>query len=137
MNAINAGLLKFNYKKIVSRFLKFAKVGVFVTILSLCLSYFFLKIVGTPLIATYICLNLAMISLSFLLNSKYTFKAKKSYKKLFLYYCSYGTSMLLGVGLLSIFRVVFPFENWILAYMVVPFTMTSNFLLSSLIFKHK
>lgn len=137
MNVTNYSLLKFDFKKLISRFLRFAKVGVFVTILSLCLSYFFLKIVGTPLITTYVCLNLVMISLSFLLNSKYTFKAKRSYKKLLLYYCSYGTSMLLGVGLLSIFRVVFPFENWILAYMVVPFTMTSNFLLSSLIFKHK
>lgn len=137
MSFPNTILLKFDFKKILYRFLKFAKVGVFVTILSLGLSYFFLKIIGTPLILTYICLNIVMISLSFFLNSKYTFKAKRSYKKLLMYYASYGTSMLLGVGLLSIFRVIFPFENWILAYMVVPFTMTSNFLLSSLIFKNK
>lgn len=128
-------VLKSDIKKIFFRFIRFAKVGAFVTLLSLGLSYFFLKIVGTPLIPTYVILYLSMISLSFMLNSKYTFKAKRNVKRLLLYYGSYGSSMLLGVGLLSIFKALLPFENWILAYMVVPFTMTSNFILSSFIFK--
>lgn len=128
-------ILKFDFKKIVVRFIRFAKVGAFVTVLSLALNYFFLKIIGTPLIPTYVILYLTMISFSFLLNSKYTFRAERSFKRLFLYYGSYGSSMLLGVGLLALFRALLPFENWILAYMVVPFTMTSNFILSSLIFK--
>jgi hypothetical protein len=45
--------------------------------------------------------------------------------------------MLIGVGLLALFKATLPFENWVLAYMVIPFTMTSNFTLSSLIFKNK
>lgn len=54
-----------------------------------------------------------------------------------LYYCCYLSSMIIGVGLLTIFEIIFPFPNWILAYMVIPFTMTSNFLLISYIFKVK
>lgn len=124
-------------KKHLLRFTKFAKVGLFVTLLSLALSFFFLKIIGTPLIGTYIILYLSMILLSFLLNAKYTFQSSYNIKKLFLYYGSYGISMLLGILLLSIFKKVLPFENWVLAYLVIPFTMTSNFLLSSFIFKNK
>ena len=41
--------------------------------------------------------------------------------------------MLLGVFILSIYEKILPFENWILSYLVIPFTMTWNFILSSLI----
>jgi putative flippase GtrA len=126
-----------NIKQLIYKFTRFAKVGFFVTLLSLGLSYFFLKIIGTPLILTYVLLYISMIFLSFYLNSFYTFKAERNLKRLFLYYGSYGFSMLLGVFLLSIFRKTFPFENWVLAYLVIPFTMTSNFVLSSFIFKTK
>jgi putative flippase GtrA len=116
---------------------RFAQVGIFITFLSLMLSFFFLKIVGTPLIITYVILYIAMIFLSFLLNSRYTFKSKMNLKKILLYYGSYVLTMLFGVLLLSIFRRVLPFENWILAYLVIPFTMTANFIFSSFIFKSK
>lgn len=128
-------ILKPDIKIILFRFVAFAKVGAFVTLLSLALNYLFLKIWETALIPTYILIYLSMISLSFLLNSKYTFKAKRSAKRLMFYYGSYGSSMLLGVLILSIFKALLPFENWILSYMVIPFTMASNFILSSIIFK--
>ena len=135
MRLIPLNRYKTLFQQIVIRFFRFAKVGIFVTALSLGLSYFFLKIIGTPLILTYILLYISMILLSFLLNSKYTFKSKRSIKKIIFYYMSYGFSMLLGVFLLHMFRNITSFENWILAYMVIPFTLTSNFILSSLIFR--
>jgi len=119
------------------KFVKFSKVGIFVATLSLILSYVFLKIIGTLLIPTYIMLYLSMIFLSFLLNSKYTFRAKRTIKKALYYYGSYGLTMILGVLLLTLFKLTLPFENWILAYMVVPFTMTSNFILISFVFKKR
>jgi putative flippase GtrA len=130
-------LKKDNLRSKLGVFARFFKVGVFVTLLSMSLTYIFLGVIGTPLIPTYIILYLSMIFLSFLLNSKYTFKAKRSGKRLLLYYGSYGISMLVGVGLLAIFKATLPFPNWALAYMVIPFTMTTNFTLSSLIFKDK
>lgn len=125
------------YKTKIYALSKFMSVGVFVTLTSMALSFVFLKIIGTPLIITYILLYLTMIFVSFLLNSKYTFKSKRSIKRLLLYYGSYGISMLIGVGLLSIFRKILPFENWVLSYLVIPFTMLSNFTLASRIFKNK
>jgi putative flippase GtrA len=124
-------------KTALKKLFKFAQVGIFITALSLLLSYLFLKIIGTPLIITYVLLYISMIFLSFLLNSKYTFKSKMSYRKLLLYYGSYILTMLFGVLLLSIFRIILPFENWILAYLVIPFTMTANFIFSSFLFKSK
>jgi len=130
-------LNKEKWKSKLGVFAKFFKVGVFITLLSMSLTFIFLKIIGTPLIITYVILYTSMIFLSFLLNSKYTFKSSRSFKRLLLYYASYGISMLLGVGLLALFKATLPFENWILAYMVIPFTMTSNFTLSSRIFREK
>lgn len=122
-------------KKPFIEFIKFAKVGVIITLLSLALSFLFLKVIKTPLIPTYIILYGAMIFLSFIINSTYTFNSKRSIKKLVLYFSSYALSLVFGVFLLTVFRKTLPFENWILAYLVIPFTMTSNFVLSSFIFK--
>ena len=120
---------------IFKKFFKFAQIGLIVTVLSLLLSYLFLKVIGTPLIITYVLLYISMILLSFFLNSRYTFKSKMGFKKMLLYYGSYGITLLLGVILLSLLRIILPFENWIIAYLVIPFTMTSNFIFSSYIFR--
>lgn len=130
-------MLKEKITALFKKFIRFSQVGIIVTLLSMALSYLFLKIIGTPLIITYILLYLAMIFLSYLLNSFYTFKSVRNTKRLLLYYGSYGLSMIVGVILLAVFKKTLPFENWILAYMVIPFTMTINFLLSSQIFKQK
>ncbi len=130
---------KLNFKaginKVLNKFFKFAQVGVLITLLSMILSFFFLKIIGTPLIPTYILLYITMIYASYLLNARYTFKVKGNFRKLFVYYGSYGITMVLGIGLLSIFRIVLPFENWVLSYLVIPFTLTLNFVFSTFVFK--
>ena len=132
---ISKKVLNFSIKNYLIVFSKFVRVGVFITILSLILSYLFLKIIGTPLIITYVALYILMIFLSFTLNTKYTFKSKRNASNLLLYYTSYVISMLIGIVLLSVFRYLTNLENWMLAYMVLPFTMTSNFILSSLLLK--
>ncbi|TVR78495.1 MAG: hypothetical protein EA412_08650 [Chitinophagaceae bacterium] len=125
-----------NFDLIKKKFAGFSKVGIFVTILSLLLSFFFLEILKTPLIPTYIALYLTMISLSFYLNSTYVFKRKFNFKTFLYYYIAYGITMLLGVLLLSIFKKTIPLSNWMLAYLVIPFTMTSNFIMLNIVFKH-
>jgi hypothetical protein len=42
----------------------------------------------------------------------------------------YGVGLLLGTGLLLLFKMLLPFENWVLSYLVLPFTILSNFTLS-------
>ena len=82
---LDFNILGFNLKNAVKRFSKFAGVGVIVTLTTMGLNYIFLEIIGTSLVPTYVLIYLAMIYLSFLLNSFFTFKAKRSLKKLFLY----------------------------------------------------
>lgn len=137
MNIINISITHLKIKATIKRFFKFAQVGILVTLLSLILSFIFLKIIGTPLLITYVLLYITMIFVSFLLNSMYTFKSKRNLPRMILYFASYIFSMLLGVILLKIFRSTLPWENWLLAYLVIPFTMTSNFTLSTIIFKKK
>lgn len=120
--------------KLKAKLLSFGRVGLFITLFSMALAYFFLKIIGTSLIPTYIVLYLSMIGLSYYLNSRFTFKSSSTKKSIVLYYLSYGITMVLGIILLTIFERTLPFENWILAYMVIPFTALSNFFLSNQIF---
>jgi putative flippase GtrA len=122
---------------IIKKFFKFAQVGVFITLLSLSLSFIFLKLIRTPLIPTYVLIYMLMIYLSFILNTRYTFKVRGNTVKLMLYFGSYGITMLFGVCLLTLFRWMLPFENWILAYFVIPFTLTLNFVFSTVLFKKK
>jgi putative flippase GtrA len=118
-------------------FFRFLLVGGFVTIISFVLIYIFLKIIGTPLIITYVFLYITTILISYLLNSRFTFRAKRDISGLIFFYGSYVFTLVIGAICLSLFRKWLPFENWILAFLVVPITMITNFILSSLIFKNK
>lgn len=120
----------------ITRFLKFGGVGAFVTISSMISSFFWLKIIETPLFITYFLNYTFFILVSYSLNRWFTFKAKFSIKSLTLYYLVYLFGMLLGLFLLFVLKKLVNLENWIYAFMVVPFTMTTNYILSSLVF-HK
>ena len=116
------------------QFSQFLIVGGFVTLLSIALSYAFLKVIGTPLIITYILIYVATIFISYLLNAKYTFRAGRTLRSLFLFYGSYIFTLGFGTGLLAVMRRMLEFENWVLVFMVVPVTTIMNYLLSALIF---
>jgi len=121
----------------ISGFIKFGGVGAFVTISSIISSFFWLKIVETPLYLTYFFNYSFFILVSYSLNRWVTFKAEFSLRSLFLYYLVYLSGMLLGLFLLFIFKSLISLENWIYAFMVVPFTMTTNYILSALVFRNK
>ncbi len=119
------------------RFTKFSLVGAIITATSLTTSFIFLKIIGTPLIITYIVNYFSMITFSYLLNAYFVFKRKFDFKQLIFYYLAYISGMILGIFLLKLFRTMFSVENWVLSYMVIPFTMMSNFLFADKIFKRR
>ncbi|MFZ4520723.1 MAG: GtrA family protein [Bacteroidales bacterium] len=115
---------------IIKKFAGFSIVGLVVTLLSFAISYILLKILATPLLITYILVYGATIILSFFLNSKLIFKTGSGFRNLVIYFLVYGTGMVVGTIMLWIFRMILPFENWILPYLVIPFTLVSNFTLS-------
>ncbi|GAB1367042.1 hypothetical protein MASR1M36_19130 [Candidatus Cloacimonadaceae bacterium] len=118
----------------IAKFYRFVFVGGVVTIFSLVLIYVFLKLLETPLVPTYILVYVATIFVSYLLNANYTFKKKRSWQSILMFYGSYVLTLGLGTGALGLLKKYLAYENWILAFMVVPFTMVVNFLLSTFIF---
>ena len=125
------------FKNKIKKFFGFSLVGGFVTLLSLALTYVFLGIIKTPLYLTYVGIYLFTIFISYLLNSKLVFKVKTSFKQSLLYYIAYISGMIIGVLVLKLYKVTLPFENWILAYLVLPVTITWNFIMASIVLKRK
>jgi putative flippase GtrA len=122
---------------LVERFLKFATVGAISTASSLTANFVLLKYFQTPLYTTYICVYVSAILFSYFLNTRYTFKTKRNWKDLIFYYMIYFTSMGLGVSLLRLYRWLLPFENWVLPFLVFPFTMLWNFIFVSRLLKNR
>jgi putative flippase GtrA len=123
------------FKKPIALFAGFSLVGIITTVLSMVLLFVSLKILQTPLIATYISIYILTIFLSFYLNSKIVFKTNISLRNGYLYFIIYASGLALGALLLLVFKKLLPYENWILSYMIIPFTLTSNFILSYKVLK--
>jgi len=115
----------------LSRLPSFSLVGAAVTLISTTANVVLLKFFQTPLILTYVCVYGASITLSYILNSIFTFQSTISSHKLVLYFGIYLSSMGLGVVLLKFYRAVLPFENWVLPLLAIPFTALWNYGLSS------
>jgi putative flippase GtrA len=78
-----------------------------------------------------VCVYCTAITLSYLLNSHFTFGSPLAFHTLALYFGIYLSAMGLGVVLLKIYRAMLPFENWVLPLLVLPFTALWNYGLSS------
>ncbi len=113
------------------QFSKFAGVGAICAGFSLSCNFILLKYLETPLVPTYVIINMVSILLSFALNSHFTYKSEKTSRNLIAYYLIYLTSMLLGVFLLFVYQWMFNFENWVYPFLVTPFTMIWNFSVAS------
>ncbi len=109
------------------KFMAFSLVGTIVTPLSLGSNFILLKYFNTPLFLTYIGVYAFSISLSFYLNSKFTFKTAIKFRNWVKYYGIYISGMALGVVLISLFKTFSDFENWMYPFLALPFTMTWNF----------
>jgi putative flippase GtrA len=126
----------FNLNKHIFKLLGgFSVIGLITTLISLLMIFVFLKILKTPLIVTYVSIYTASILLSFILNSVFVFKSILSIKNGVKYFLIYFSRMLLGTLLLWVFKKIIPLENYILGYLVLPFTMVWNFSFSFLLLK--
>jgi putative flippase GtrA len=112
------------------KFLSFATIGAFLTLFILGMITFFIKYLNTPLKLTYIVFNLLGILISFYLNSKITFKNTVNLSNTIKYYTIYLSSMLIGTFLLNILENNLNFEKWIYPFMVLPITLSFNYIMS-------
>ncbi|GAB2770446.1 GtrA family protein [Salinimicrobium soli] len=124
-------------RKLISLFAGFSGVGVFTTLLSLGAIYFFIEVLKTPLISTYAAIYFSTILLSYFLNSCFVFKSSLGKRKAVRYFVIYLSGMILGVIVLRIFEFTLPFDDFVLAYLVLPITMIWNFILVYKLFNNK
>ena len=115
----------------------FSAVGAIVTFVATGTNIVLLKYVHTPLILTWVCVYAIAINLSYFLNSIFTFQSALSFRRMVLYYGIYLSSMSIGVVLLTFYRSVLTWENWILPLLVLPVTAAWNFCLSSVFLKRR
>lgn len=124
-------------KQFIKKLVGFSFVGVGVTLVSMSITFLLLKVLGISAYITYFISYVTTILISYYLNSRLVFKSGKSVRNLILYYVVYCLSMLIGLGTLTLYRFFLTFDELILNYMVIPVTLTWNFLVSSRILKQE
>lgn len=114
------------------RFLGFSTVGVIVTLFSMSLTFIFNDILMINVFISYVMSFSISIIFSYFMNAKFVFKSEMKIKSFLMYYGTYILSMFLGLGILKVYHSFFPDLNkTIITYMVLPFTLSFNFLVVS------
>ena len=114
----------------LKKLLSFVTIGAFLTLASLAANFIALRYFDLPLLPTYVMTYMITILISFLLNSKYTYGNAINFKNSLRYYSIYLTSMGIGAGMLSVFDYLLDFQKWVYPFLVLPFTLSFNFIVS-------
>lgn len=115
----------------IRRLSSFSFIGGLVTLVSTGLNIVLLKYFQTPLFLTWVCVYCTAIVVSYLLNSRFTFRSALAAHRLVLYFGVYLASLGLGVVLLKIYRTTLSYPDWVRPLLVLPFTALFNYSLSS------
>lgn len=119
----------------ITQFSKFGLVGVLTTTFGIVCYYILLDRMGLPLYPVYICVFLVGVFISYILNSRYTFKKKVNLKDSLGYYASYIVGLIVGLILLYVFDRIFDYSDFILTLLVIPPRFLLTFmLLKSIVF---
>ncbi len=124
-------------RKLATIFAGFSGVGVITTLISMGAIYVFLEMLQTPLILTYAIIYFLTILLSYFLNTLLVFKSPLAMKKAIKYFSIYLSGMIIGIVVLWLLKQTLSYDPYILAYLVLPVTMTWNFIFSFKLFKPK
>ncbi|PLX09130.1 MAG: hypothetical protein C0596_04845 [Marinilabiliales bacterium] len=123
---------KIRESALFKRFLGFSTVGVVVTLFSMLLTFIFNDILKINVFISYIMSFSISIIFSYFMNAKFVFKSEMKLKSFLLYYGTYVLSMFLGLAILKVYHYFLPDCNkTIMTYMVLPFTISFNFLVVS------
>jgi len=120
----------------IAQLSKFGAVGALMTAFGITANYILLEILHLPLYPVYVAVFLAGVLLSYLLNSRFTFKEKINIKAGARYYVSYLIGLLFSLTLLYIFDKTLLYSDFILTVFVIPprFLLTF-FLVKKVVFK--
>jgi len=129
MKIIEGGLRGF-----FKRFFSFSIIGLSLTVSTIIISTLCLAILKTELYLTYFLMYTSSIVTSYLLNAKYTYKARKGFSSFLMFVMNYGVSFLLGLLLLKLFRTTLDYPNFIIGLLPIPFQFIWNFIFSHFTF---
>lgn len=122
--------------KLLSQIVKFCGVGVLMLIFSTSMFYICFELLDLPLYATYVCIYLVAIYISYYLNTTYTFQAKRSKSDLTKYYIVYLIGMLFGLLILYVLAQKTSFSKFQLTIIqIVPRTIFTFILTKLFIYK--
>lgn len=122
---------------LIHQLYKFGLVGVLTTIFGIVCYYILLERLDLPLYPVYTAVYTMGVLISYLLNSRYTFRKKRSWEDGIKYYSMYIIGFLVGIGLLHLFGRLFDYTNFILMMLTIPFRIFVTFaLVKIIIFSH-
>jgi putative flippase GtrA len=122
------------HKKMAKHFLGFGSVGLFMTVLGNVFLYVLLEMLNWNVYLAYPFIYLINIFIAYYLNGKFVFKQSFNWKHLGGFYIAYTSGMLIGLLVLTLFKVLLPYNDFILSVLTLPFTITWNFTFVNLIF---
>lgn len=123
-------------KKIVHELLKFASIGVIITIVSVIAYYILLDVLALPLYPVYISVYCIAVVFSYIFNAKYTFKKESNWSDYLKYFLTYFVGLLLGIGIISLLKNYTFSSNFISVLISIPIRVLFTFVLVKLsIFK--
>ena len=112
----------------LKKFAGFCSVGALMTVLSMVLIAITNEVFSWHPEVSYIFSYVVTLLLSYLLNLKFVFHSRYSWKGLFSYCMTYLCSMLFGMALLWLLMRVFPTTNrTLLSYCMLPVTTLWNY----------
>ena len=117
--------VKEQYRKLAG----FSIVGAITTIVSLLMIVAFNELLHWNSTVSYLLSCFISISLSYLLNATFVWRASFQVLHLMRYYFIYSVSMIIGAVLLNVLEYMFSnINSTILSFMIVPITMVWNYL---------
>jgi putative flippase GtrA len=110
--------------KLLEQLIKFGGIGGFLAIISICIYYITLDILHLPVYPIYIVVYCIAVWVSYMLNSKYTFKEERSQKGLAKYYLVYAVGLGVGLGLIFLGKTHTDLSDfWVTVASIIPRTL--------------
>lgn len=129
-------IFKISQIKLFKLLFSFGLVGIVTTSTAITLYYFLLESMEFPIYPVYIGVNIITTCLSYILNTLFTFKEKITLKSSFRYYVTYGIGLTIGLILLTLFKLVFPYSSFVLVLLtIVPRIAITFYLVNRFVYK--
>ena len=110
--------------KLLEQLIKFGGIGGFLAIISICIYYITLDILHLPVYPIYIVVYCIAVWVSYMLNSKYTFKEERSQKSLMKYYLVYAVGLGIGLSLIYLGKSFTDLSDfWVTVASIIPRTL--------------